>query len=571
MSISPSAQSRHGSVKPLRSKLGCKTCKIRRVKCGEEKPNCLRCTSTGRNCEYQNVICRNYSDSTVSILSNPLSLFPNTVWRERRAFAYYFQFAAESIGGGLDVDFWRTIVPQVCRSESAIWDAMIAISSLFESPDLCPDLGSLRRGQYSHALNQNHQDALDWYSRAVSAVRQGIERGGVDAFVGLITCVLFICIETLLGGVQEALRLYGQGINLIHTLRAQAASGAVGPTKLALLKETLIPIFVRLGAVSLHSVWALASTLVQETEDVYAPQPEFISLRSARDAIVILATEIPLFEGQCEEYLKKSHRWQISEEMMHQRAALTARLEGWHTAFSNFMKWGLLSSQIGTGALLLTYYEMLSVMLAVCMSPSRITTDSCLHNFQNIVEQGAIALNASARQDGTLPPFTFELGIGLPLWFTCLRCRQPELRRTALALLRRTHRIYGLYKRDQGAALSEVIMTLEEKYAMEMNAAQGMISSSLGVLDSKPISSPSPLMELETKSSARMLIPQEARIRPHDVFRPSDGYPPGVTEKDLVKWKRGRGQYFMQFSWNQYDRSSNTWTMIFDYVPIGFS
>jgi hypothetical protein len=316
----------------------------------------------------------------------------------------------------------------------------------------------------------------------------------------------------------------------------------------------------------------LASTLVQETEEFYASQPEFTSLRSARDAIVILATEIPLFEGQCEEYLKKSHRWQISEEMMHQRAALAARLEGWHTAFSNFTKWGLPSSQIGTGALLLTYYEMLSVMLAVCVSPSRITTDTCIHNFQNIVEQGAIALNASARQDGTLPPFTFELGIGLPLWFTCLRCREPELRRTALALLRRTHRIYGLYKRDQGAALCEAIMTLEEKYAMEMNAAQGMISSSLGVLDSKPIASPSPpLMELETKSSARVLIPQEARIRPHDVFRPSDGYPPGVTEKDLVKWKRGRGQYFMQFSWNQYDRSSNTWTMIFDYVPIGFS
>lgn len=93
---------------------------------------------------------------------------------------------------------------------------MIAISSLFERLDPCPDVGALGRGQYPHAPNENHQEALDWYSRAVSAVRHSIERGGMDAFVGLITCVLFICVETLLGGVQEALRLYGQDINLIH-------------------------------------------------------------------------------------------------------------------------------------------------------------------------------------------------------------------------------------------------------------------------------------------------------------------------------------------------------------------
>lgn len=30
---------------------GCTTCKIRRVKCDETKPNCKRCTSTGRKCD----------------------------------------------------------------------------------------------------------------------------------------------------------------------------------------------------------------------------------------------------------------------------------------------------------------------------------------------------------------------------------------------------------------------------------------------------------------------------------------------------------------------------------------
>lgn len=34
-----------------KAKTGCWTCRIRRVKCGEEKPSCHRCTSTGRTCD----------------------------------------------------------------------------------------------------------------------------------------------------------------------------------------------------------------------------------------------------------------------------------------------------------------------------------------------------------------------------------------------------------------------------------------------------------------------------------------------------------------------------------------
>ncbi|KAH3001521.1 hypothetical protein KXV73_001875, partial [Aspergillus fumigatus] len=34
-----------------RSRRGCLTCKVRRVKCDEEKPTCCRCRSTGRKCD----------------------------------------------------------------------------------------------------------------------------------------------------------------------------------------------------------------------------------------------------------------------------------------------------------------------------------------------------------------------------------------------------------------------------------------------------------------------------------------------------------------------------------------
>lgn len=546
--------------------------RIRRVKCGEEKPQCLRCTSTGRKCEYQTTNAGTYSTFTGLSANCSLSLAPTQVSRERRAFAYYFQYAAESIGGGLDVDFWRTVIPQVCHSESAIWDAMIAISSLFESPDPCPDLTSLRRGGQPHTLSQRHQDALDWYSRSVTTVRQSIERGAVDTFVGLTTCILFICIETLLGSAEEALRLYTQGIHLIHTLRAQSKCGAVSASKVFFLQDTIIPLFVRLGAISLHSVWDLASTLVDESADIFRMKPEFTSLKSARDSIVVLATEIPLFEYKCEEYLKNSRAWHISEEMMNRQRALSARLECWHLAFMKFTENGLPSSQVGTGALLLTYYEMLSVILTVCVSSSRITTDACFHNFQNIVEQGTVAVDSLTGDDGTLPPFTFEAGIGLPLWFTCLRCREPTVRRAALALLRRTHRVYGLYKRDEGAALAEAIMMFEESHAFEMSKASSTINDQLSILNSTSTlaASPSPPASEIGAQMSQVIIPHNARIRPHGVFRPRDGLPPEATADDNILWKGRENHLFMQYSWNQYDRQSNTCTRIYGYVPIGF-
>jgi hypothetical protein len=358
--------------------------------------------------------------------------------------------------------------------------------------------------------------------------------------------------------MEEALRLYGQGVQLILACRAMTA------TKASILKDTIIPIFVRLGAVTL-SAGVLVSNLLRVTE--LASAHDFVSLKSAREAIVTLAIEIPLFESACEEYLIKSHACCISQEMMDQRRTLSARLRSWHTAFTNLMESCSTKdpSQVSTGALLRSYHEMLFVMLGVCISPSRITTDDYLPNFQTIVEQSSIALSGSARHDGTQPPFTFELSVGLPLWFTCVRCREPTIRRTALTLLRQSHQVEGLYKRDIGATMGERIMTLEEMYGTAISESQSPFS-----MDFKPGASPYPTLTEEKTRPPAVLVPGEARIKPLGVFRPRDGYPPGTTEEDMAKLSRSRDQTFLHYSRNERDPSNNTWQTIYGYAPIDF-
>ncbi|KAA8651863.1 uncharacterized protein ATNIH1004_000761 [Aspergillus tanneri] len=217
----------------------------------------------------------------------------SVMWRERRAFAYYFQHAAPFVGGDLDVGFWSTIVPQVCRSEPAVWDAIISISALFESPEPWPKL-FFPRLEDPRTLNQNHRDALSWYSRSVSAVRQRIKRGDVDIFVGLISCVLFICIECLQGASKEALQLYRQGVHLILALRTKIACGVVPAFKASLLEDTIVPIFVRLGAIAISVSAVPVRDLLRDTG--HALTHKFVSLKTARETIVLLATEAQLFD-----------------------------------------------------------------------------------------------------------------------------------------------------------------------------------------------------------------------------------------------------------------------------------
>ena len=232
-----------------------------------------------------------------------MSLLPSTGHRERRAFEYYFQHAAQHLAGGLNVDFWTGVVPQICRSEPAVWDGIIAISTLFEYPDQCLDFTLLRKASTErNALNTSQQDALAWYSRSISSIHSQIERGSADPYVALVSCVLFICIETLQGRIEEALQLFEQGVRLIFDLRVQIGLGGVSATKAALLEDTIIPLFLRMGANSL-TVSGFQAGGIFALADLYA-LPVFTSIDAARSAITILSAEAMLFDREARVHLQ---------------------------------------------------------------------------------------------------------------------------------------------------------------------------------------------------------------------------------------------------------------------------
>jgi hypothetical protein len=58
--------------------------------------------------------------------------------------------------------------------------------------------------------------------------------------------------------------------------------------------------------------------------------------------------------------------------------------------------------------------------------------------------------------------FSFDFGVTPPLYFTATHCRDPLIRRRALALLRRAHRKQGSWNSEDSAKCAEQIIKIEE-------------------------------------------------------------------------------------------------------------
>ncbi|KAJ5537853.1 hypothetical protein N7494_007332 [Penicillium frequentans] len=546
--------SRIGGAK---SRSGCKTCKIRRVKCGEEKPSCLRCSSTGRKCEYGGT-------RTSSVLFAPntappsfsLMLSPNSGCHERRAFEYYVQHASKGLAAGMNLDFWTKVTPQICRTEPAVWDAIISISVLYEHPDQCLDFPLLRlqKGK-KWGLNQIQREALTWYSRAISSIHSQIARGRADPYVALISCVLFICIEAIQGRVIEALQLYEQGVSLILTLRHQLAVGTLSPHKALLLEKTVIPLFLRLGSISLtvstvefSEIFAFANSDLNTT---------FTSFDAARTAISVLFSEVTILEREAMPHRRAAIRDLIPDaEMLAKQQSLQTKLNHWHHAYTN------LCQHTGRAEpLLLAYHAAISIYISTCLSQRELVYDSHMSDFAVIVENASLVFEASGGSDYVQPPFTFEMGLGLPLFLTAVKCRNPHLRRKALGLLRQAPPIQALFTCSPVALMAEKCIKLEEDYnrsiALTHDPQLSYPSPQSCVSDSYPLSA----LEHESASDKFTLMPEEARICYYNVLPPQDRCSPGVMEGDTTGAGYGPNQVFEAFR-NYFDTVSNTWRTI---------
>jgi hypothetical protein len=231
-----------------KTRTGCVTCKKRRVKCGEEKPHCLRCRKAGRICDGYQVpkawLFEPCSSSVISILSiessdrssggksvsdpstptstaqsrqsTRLRLPPHIqpsfgAQAETQALQYYIERTSNIASKWESGSFWCQRLPQLSWSHQALKHCLLALASVssarFNQDGLAPILGN----------------PLVPYCRAINLLSTGIAPVGDTSNLQLMlaaSCALWT-FEILRGRRDTALIHLNAGTSLHKQLNAR--------------------------------------------------------------------------------------------------------------------------------------------------------------------------------------------------------------------------------------------------------------------------------------------------------------------------------------------------------------
>ncbi len=392
---------------------------------------------------------------------------------EKRAIHFFRAEAAPVLSGSLDTSFWGRLVLQVSHSEPAVRLALMAVGSLFEHTQLkAPALGTTKAN--IQVSGRRYAFGIQCYNKAISALMTRIEQPDTAEEVALLTCLLFVCVEFLKGNEAEALALCEKGSKVFHSLTVPSGGDgrrydANAEPRDGTIEAAVAPIFARLGVLTaLFGQPLQAATEGRGLSDRSPPQlPLSVpTLGAARTALFEL-----MEKGQTLIRASMYHKWTTDPEiakpksLFAHQSRLLSDLENWYQGFEKLDRSA--SPKISfqdqyASSILRIYYLNTYIWLCTCLYKLETSFDNHLTDFMSIVDI-VEELLASPTSERYLPIFSFEMGIVPPLYFTAINCRQPVLRRRAVALLRKSPRRESLWDAIPMAEIAERVIMFEER------------------------------------------------------------------------------------------------------------
>ncbi|PMD37946.1 hypothetical protein L207DRAFT_635387 [Hyaloscypha variabilis F] len=220
-------------------KSGCHTCKSRRVKCDETKPNCLRCANFGRRCggyaskedtppkepvpttkrrllskatavEYTPEPSPSLDARFALLSSNPSpaqyipSIPPGITFEDEAELQYLCHFrdvTSIELSGGFSPTMWNTVILQACDSPE-IRRLTIATAAMSMAASSTPQPGM----HWNTTPEYHRQYAFQKYGEALKAIQQKIVRSCSDSVkTAMISALLIFCFESFQGDVSPTM------------------------------------------------------------------------------------------------------------------------------------------------------------------------------------------------------------------------------------------------------------------------------------------------------------------------------------------------------------------------------
>ncbi|TGJ84682.1 hypothetical protein E0Z10_g4051 [Xylaria hypoxylon] len=470
-------------------KTGCRTCKVRRVKCDEDRPACRRCVSTGRVCDGYGI----WGGGTIQRAARTLT---------PRAHTDTVQYAISSQFGKLSPEqetclqwfrrrthtklplpfitpFWHTLILQACATEPAILHAALALGSAHQKE-------TFEEGKPAEpgvALDSQQKFMLREYGEAIRSLQPHFtSQDRRSIHVALAACALFTFFENLLGRYAAANAHLHSGLKLVAEIYGPVdhlADGAVTATPRGYVDDWIIESFVRLhvqvallgqGLLYLHPRFPVFPT---------TPIPTFFeSANQAAHHMDRLMLDILHLEEQCSLSGDSAVDTVPPTALQDRQRRVRGELKLWLIAYNAtdpevrdrfspidefYMK------------LLGGYHAMATLIIKTCTCPTYETMyDLYTADFISLIEQLVAIWKAHiARPAWRLDPSSAGMprrishSVGekgwIPLlYFVAIKCRVHRIRVQAIQLMSQTLHKEGIWDSRLALVIAKEIIRVEE-------------------------------------------------------------------------------------------------------------
>ncbi|KAH8174487.1 sugar transporter [Sarocladium implicatum] len=487
-----------------KSRLGCKTCKIRRVKCGLERPSCYRCSSTGRKCDGygdppevvsidgSSTGSSNSSDSGDSLgrlvthkrnqwlaqVSDPVrqSVGPLTVLSctgptQSLAMCFFEYVSIKHLTEFRPSETWNKSLMLYAQTVPAVQYAATALALVHRDHLDCGVTDRVYQLQASKGRS-SFDAPLFYYNRAIQLLmdQQGSTETETPA-ITLLVCYLFMCFDLLAGNYIQATNHLRGGVELAQNFKQTKRKKGIphDDDDNAASHGLISQVIEQVERLDMQSViflidWSPAITRDGLLSPIPAPEDAFASLDQAADHLQILVARVMRHRNMA---LFPSEQMADSSDDV--KFVLGTQLERWQRLFRRSQRqlnWPQPNPDSHPSLpLLRLQYEITKLLLETQSKDAEMGYDSFLSRFRQAMVLARQVAVIHHRNSDSKPTFTPEIGFLPVLWIIGAKCRDPEVRSEVLGLMRKQPMREAVWDSTITAVVLKRLIKIEEEGA----------------------------------------------------------------------------------------------------------
>ncbi|KAF4436123.1 Zn(2)-C6 fungal-type DNA-binding domain [Fusarium acutatum] len=389
--------------------------RIRRVKCDEARPSCLRCTSTGRTCDGYEEAAVQHQSPIQSVIAG----YGNS--QEARSIQFFIERTLSQLTSFFPDEFWGISVLQVAQNEPSISHALVSFSAYHEA-----FTNGIPGYKIPFALKHYNLSIKELHAshRSLSHILQGHTETAIRLF-------------------KHGHRMMSQFCQLQHR-QATGLNGILNHVQTLFTRLALqVALLVGDVAPELSLKYVSGSQLMMVNTNY-----TFSSLLEAREALnAILALR-------------------LTETVTN--SVLVAAFSQWSQAFDKFVisRGGRAFSPNEERSLALIdlhrrYFNMVLPWENTNNHQYVLSLDNYTGDFEELVNCASHVLGLEETDNA--PLFHLEIGVVPVLFVTVAWCRDPRIRRRAISLLMSRQAQEGVWSSHLTGRVARRIMEAEEE------------------------------------------------------------------------------------------------------------